>query len=336
MGEFETLDASGAASAQRGSPARGASSRIGAVAIAGGLSPLAAGSLTTGLAMTLDWAVAFTGSVSALGLAAYPAPAIRQIVAGLSSSSPSHRRRVRRRHHVGPLFFVPLRTHGPRRPRLRHARLRDPPGAATRFALAPAGRARGGHRGAHRPRLSLQRSDAPRSAHHRRDAREGDALERGRPRRPLPAPREWYPRGRAGSLGGGPRALRRLLPAALVLPIALGWLALAGERAGWYDGTVKTALFAISLAVSLFGVSALSYTSMRRSVNDRRRARAELAASEARYRRTFEQARIGIAHLAPDGQCSGSTRGCANLWLRRAELLEKPTQREQPQDPRAT
>ena len=63
-------------------------------------------------------------------------------------------------------------------------------------------------------------------------------------------------------------------------------------------------------ALSLLGVAALSYTSMRRSVEDRRRARAELAASEERYRRTFEQARIGIAHLAPDGR-----------WLRVNERL---------------
>ena len=120
------------------------------------------------------------------------------------------------------------------------------------------------------------------------------------------------------------RELRRLLPAALVLPIALGWLALAGERAGWYDGTVKTALFAISLALSLFGVSALSYTAMRRSVNDRRRARAELAASEARYRRTFEQARIGIAHLAPDGRwLRVNERLCEILGYDAPELLEK-------------
>jgi PAS domain S-box-containing protein len=120
------------------------------------------------------------------------------------------------------------------------------------------------------------------------------------------------------------RELRRLLPAALVLPLALGWLALSGERAGWYDDPVETALFAGALALSLFGLAFVSYTSLRRSGDERRRARAELAASEARYRRTFEQARIGIAHLAPDGRwLRVNERLCEILGYEAAELLEK-------------
>ena len=117
---------------------------------------------------------------------------------------------------------------------------------------------------------------------------------------------------------------RRLLPAALLLPIALGWLALAGERLNWYGSAFETALFAFSLALSLVGVAGLSYTSMRRSVEDRRRARAELAASEERYRRTFEQARIGIAHVAPDGRwLRVNERLCEILGYDAPELLEK-------------
>ncbi len=120
------------------------------------------------------------------------------------------------------------------------------------------------------------------------------------------------------------RELRRLLPAAIVLPFALGALALAGERAGWYDGTFKTALLASALSLSLFGLAFLSYSSLRRSGDERRRARTELAESEARYRRTFEQARIGIAHLAPDGHwLRVNERLCEILGYEAAELLEK-------------
>ena len=120
------------------------------------------------------------------------------------------------------------------------------------------------------------------------------------------------------------RELRRLLPAALVLPIALGWFTLAGEQAGWYGSIFKTALFAVSLALSFFGLASVSYSSMRRSGEERRQARAELAASEARYRRTFEQARIGIAHLAPDGRwLRVNERLCEILGYEAAELLEK-------------
>src|SRR5262245_1468712 len=79
------------------------------------------------------------------------------------------------------------------------------------------------------------------------------------------------------------RELRRLLPPVLILPIVLGWVALAGERAGWYDHAFSTALFASTIALSLCGLGLASYASMRRSAEERRRVRAELAASEARY-----------------------------------------------------
>jgi len=120
------------------------------------------------------------------------------------------------------------------------------------------------------------------------------------------------------------RELRRLLPAALLLPVVLGWLVLAGERAGWYGGTFKTALFAVALALSLIALVSSSYSALRRSGDERRRARAALAVSEARYRRTFEQARVGIAHLAPDGRwLRVNERLCEILGYDAEELLEK-------------
>ena len=120
------------------------------------------------------------------------------------------------------------------------------------------------------------------------------------------------------------RELRRLVPAALLLPVAFGGLVLAGERAGWYDSTFKTALLVVGLALALFGLAFVSYAALRRSEEERRRVRNELAASEARYRRTFEQARIGIAHLAPDGRwLLVNERLCEILGYDATELLEK-------------
>ena len=120
------------------------------------------------------------------------------------------------------------------------------------------------------------------------------------------------------------RELRRLLPAALLLPVALGWLVLAGEGVGLYRGTAKTALFAIALVLALFALASISYRSLRRSEDERRRVRQELSASEARYRRTFEQARIGIAHLGPDGRwLRVNEHLCAILGYEAAELLGK-------------
>src|SRR5690606_4279694 len=52
-------------------------------------------------------------------------------------------------------------------------------------------------------------------------------------------------------LGGDFGALiaRRLLPAAVVVPLVLGWLRLAGERAGLYGSATGVALFAVGTMV---------------------------------------------------------------------------------------
>jgi PAS domain S-box-containing protein len=120
------------------------------------------------------------------------------------------------------------------------------------------------------------------------------------------------------------RELRRLLPVALLLPAAFGGLVLGGERAGWYQGGLPITLFAIALTLALLTTAFASYTALRRSELERRRFRSELAASEERYRRTFEQARIGIAHVAPDGRwLRVNERLCEILGYDEGELLRK-------------
>lgn len=54
----------------------------------------------------------------------------------------------------------------------------------------------------------------------------------------------------ASDTAGGLTA-RRLLPVGVVIPLAMGWLRLFGERAGYYDTGMGVALFAISTAVVL-------------------------------------------------------------------------------------
>lgn len=49
---------------------------------------------------------------------------------------------------------------------------------------------------------------------------------------------------RSSPLGG--RVIRQLVPAAIGIPVVSGWLFLQGERLGWYDGAVATALVVIS------------------------------------------------------------------------------------------
>lgn len=70
---------------------------------------------------------------------------------------------------------------------------------------------------------------------------------------------------------------------------------------------------------SAFGVGAII-----RDVSERKRAGAALAASEARFRATFEQSAVGIAHIGLDGRwLRVNNRLCAMLGYTEAELLER-------------
>jgi PAS domain S-box-containing protein len=96
--------------------------------------------------------------------------------------------------------------------------------------------------------------------------------------------------------------LRRIAGAA-VLPVVLGWLVLTGMHAtGYYQSSFGVALLAITSVLAFFAVAYWSYSSLHTAESGRARARSELAAREERYRRTFEQARIGIAHVSPEGR----------------------------------
>ena len=81
-------------------------------------------------------------------------------------------------------------------------------------------------------------------------------------------------RGTAGQL------TRRLLPAAVLVPVLLGALALAGEHAGFYDASNGFALFAWAM-MAVFSLLVLSFTLALRGREDAQAA-AESAMSKAR------------------------------------------------------
>jgi len=70
--------------------------------------------------------------------------------------------------------------------------------------------------------------------------------------------------------GGAVR--RRLIPAALGIPIVLGWLQLMGQRARYYDASTGTALFVIATVVVLAAIVHRSAVALDRSERERRRA----------------------------------------------------------------
>lgn len=76
------------------------------------------------------------------------------------------------------------------------------------------------------------------------------------------------------SIGGV--TARRLLPAAVCIPVVIGWLRLAGERAGFYDTATGVSLFAVSNVVVFAIVIGWTAGSLTRLDRKRRLAEEEL------------------------------------------------------------
>jgi signal transduction histidine kinase/DNA-binding response OmpR family regulator len=78
----------------------------------------------------------------------------------------------------------------------------------------------------------------------------------------------------------GGTSARALIPAALFLPLLLGWLQLRGQRAGWYGSEAGTALFALTIVVLLAGLI-WANASLLHQRDAQREARAELLEGKA-------------------------------------------------------
>jgi PAS domain S-box-containing protein len=83
--------------------------------------------------------------------------------------------------------------------------------------------------------------------------------------------------------------LVQLLPAALILPVAFGFLILLGSGLGAYNAAFGFALFVPSTTIGLTAVSLLLAKQARASERDASATAAALQYSEERYRRIFEQ-----------------------------------------------
>ncbi len=112
-------------------------------------------------------------------------------------------------------------------------------------------------------------------------------------------------------------SLRRLLPAFVILPLLLGWLRLAGERAGLFDAATGTGLM---MLVFIITFAALAYHAGRRASHSAQ----VLRESEERFRRYFELGLIGMAVTSPaKGMVEVNDECCRLLGYKRDELLQK-------------
>jgi signal transduction histidine kinase len=99
--------------------------------------------------------------------------------------------------------------------------------------------------------------------------------------------------------GEAGRLARRLLPAALMVPLTLGWLRVWGQRAGLYDLAFGTALRTV-IEVCLFaGVFWWSVHAIRVRELRRLRAEAERVSSEARMVLVLEASAVPFIILTP-------------------------------------
>ena len=98
--------------------------------------------------------------------------------------------------------------------------------------------------------------------------------------------------------------VRRLLPAAILVPAVLGWLRLKGQQAGLYDSEFGVALMSVS-SMAIFAVLVVwSARLLDRSDVERERAEEELRKSEERNRAVVETASDAIIVMTTNGVIS--------------------------------
>jgi len=113
----------------------------------------------------------------------------------------------------------------------------------------------------------------------------------------------------------GAAHLRRALPALLGIPLGAGLAAIGGARIGLWDRGTAFAVFTLVSMAALGGVGALHARRIDSLVRERRRV-------EHLFRRIFENAAVGIAHLDDEGRwLHVNDRLCEILGWPREELM---------------
>lgn len=122
-------------------------------------------------------------------------------------------------------------------------------------------------------------------------------------------------------LGG--QMARRLLPAAVLLPLILGWLRLQGELAGWYDMRFGLALFASSNIVMFSALMLWNAQQLNQEDVQRTTLHDSLRASEERFAKIFHSSptAISIARIQ-SGEIIEANEACLQLLgYTRAEVI---------------
>ena len=108
--------------------------------------------------------------------------------------------------------------------------------------------------------------------------------------------------------------VRRLLPAAIAIPVILAWLRIEGQRAGLYGTAVGTILFAAASVILISALILWSAGMLDRLERSRRQTEASFREVEGKYRDFFEQSAEGIYQSTLDGRLITANPALARMF----------------------
>ncbi len=114
--------------------------------------------------------------------------------------------------------------------------------------------------------------------------------------------------------------VRRLLPAAIVVPVVIGWLRIEGQRRGLYELEIGTAFTALVNVGILVGLVWLTGRSLDAADGDRRRVEESLQKSLQRQSRLLEANLIGVLTAIEGRVTEANAAFLAMIGYRRDEL----------------
>ncbi len=136
--------------------------------------------------------------------------------------------------------------------------------------------------------------------------------------------------------GVGGALARRMLPAAVVVPVLIGWLRLAGQRAGYYDTEFGLALLMLTSVTFFIGLVIWSAVQVQRFADDRARADEAVRESRLRYELAIAGSNDGIWDWDILRDSSFYSDRCLELWGYRpggaAQAFEPWARRMHPDD----